>query len=1018
MSSAPKFTRPTVPELDLKSGIQRPRLLTYHESKSARLEREALKVKKENTQREALRLSLAVTISKKQATRAPKSSKKKGKKGKSVKIVEKVKPEMLSPRITKVVPFRDPGEKKKPMSYNMLERLPGFRKSTDEGIDAILAPDSPIGSPIGTPKRGIHKFYPRGSNRAIHLSKKKKGEEAMIKRSKAGALNLQHKMMGDNYVYAAVKAIILELQRDETDLFNVMYRTPSEIELDNIRMYDSAEDSSDEDEFGSSNAVSPLLGGASTNNTKGVISTKKITPKMILKGDSTMIPESTKYNNNTERFMVREVNLRDNRMTDRGICRVLHDICKCAEITDNMSLLDLSENHMRKSSADVLGQVLIKCCNLEKLVLEKAEISNIVMKAMQVGLTEGANTCLLHLNLSRNEILDAGCIIIADILANEDCQLRELDLSWNKIQDKGAVAIFTALMTNKQILKLDVSWNAIGTKTEKTFSVSTALSDMLLNNSSLIHLDLSQNQLSVQDCTIISEGLKQNHSLLGFHMTGNQAQIDTYGYLMPEASPWPLESGHVMSRIIHSKVTGQEKWILRNNCWICGYYREHEFKYVLTLRGIDEIMHAIMNDTAQLAVFEAKRKAMAAKEEAESKKQAAAEAQADPFAAMFASVSIDSQEAQKNANQAKEEEALQAQYAYPTLPSMPLFVDCSVKLCTSFDQWVPEEMVSLRINTQVINAATNMGNIRKSNSPTATMNAQNATGGYTIKTALENKTLYGEDFNRYPYAMKLMDMYRVEASEEDAKAIALDSLQFSLRTRRREHSAATSATSSHHASLREVDGMDAVGINGAGEMEGTTTTTATDDDDNNNNNDDDDGETAVEGGYCVEIVDGIGNVEEMEVTLSTSAEGEGEIEGEREEQSDANFNKHEEEQEEVEVHRLYGLDEKDNDEYRSDPSRPHFNLHRMVPPGVHYFGFRINNGALQFDPFQPHVRTSTLMKLGLSFPKELLELGLPQFLNTTTVHPLSKAEKLRGPPAMYTDIKPRIKNDNMADAKK
>merc|ERR1711871_1455083 len=90
----------------------------------------------------------------------------------------------------------------------------------------------------------------------------------------------------------------------------------------------------------------------------------------------------------------------------------------------------------------------------------------------------------------------------------------------------------------------------------------------------------------------------------------------------------------------------------------------------------------------------------------------------------------------------------------------------------------------------------------------------------------------------------------------------------------------------------------------------------------------------------------------------------------------------------------------------------------MVPPGVHYFGFRINNRALQFDPFQPHVRTSTLMKLGLSFPKELLELGLPQFLNTTTVHPLSKAEKLVGPPAMYNDIKPRIKNDDMADAKK
>ena len=80
---------------------------------------------------------------------------------------------------------------------------------------------------------------------------------------------------------------------------------------------------------------------------------------------------------------------------------------------------------------------------------------------------------------------------------------------------------------------------------------------------------------------------------------------------MPDVALWPRESGHVtssvMTRICNSEITGREKWMLRNNCWLCGNHREIVFEYTLTLSQIHGIMDRIRADPAQLAVLEAKR---------------------------------------------------------------------------------------------------------------------------------------------------------------------------------------------------------------------------------------------------------------------------------------------------------------------------------------------------------------------------------------------------------------------------
>jgi len=43
----------------------------------------------------------------------------------------------------------------------------------------------------------------------------------------------------------------------------------------------------------------------------------------------------------------------------------------------------------------------------------------------------------------------------------------------------------------------------------------------------MIHVDLSANNFSLSEVEIMAEGLNCNHSILGIHLLGNPAKIDT-----------------------------------------------------------------------------------------------------------------------------------------------------------------------------------------------------------------------------------------------------------------------------------------------------------------------------------------------------------------------------------------------------------------------------------------------------------------------------------------------------------
>ncbi len=95
---------------------------------------------------------------------------------------------------------------------------------------------------------------------------------------------------------------------------------------------------------------------------------------------------------------------------------------------------------------------------------------------------------------------------------------------------------------------------------------------MFQMNKSLIHVDLSHNCFTEEEFQVFSEGLIDNHTILGLHMQGNTMGVDAFGYLTDR----DLNPGisHVMTRIRPDLTTGiHSKSILdlkmSSNCWIC-----------------------------------------------------------------------------------------------------------------------------------------------------------------------------------------------------------------------------------------------------------------------------------------------------------------------------------------------------------------------------------------------------------------------------------------------------------------
>ena len=141
-----------------------------------------------------------------------------------------------------------------------------------------------------------------------------------------------------------------------------------------------------------------------------------------------------------------------------------------------------------------------------------------------------SSTKLHTLNLRRLEIwwtpLTNDCIQYLCTLLTNNKTIQELDIKGHSISDRGVTNICQALEHNSTLTSLELYNNPLITSTS-----GQALSHLLLNNSSLVVLDLSFTSLSTESILLILQSLMDNKKITELTLDKRHKETCTNTYL-------------------------------------------------------------------------------------------------------------------------------------------------------------------------------------------------------------------------------------------------------------------------------------------------------------------------------------------------------------------------------------------------------------------------------------------------------------------------------------------------------
>ncbi|RLN93597.1 hypothetical protein BBJ28_00015854 [Nothophytophthora sp. Chile5] len=308
---------------------------------------------------------------------------------------------------------------------------------------------------------------------------------------------------------------------------------------------------------------------------------------------------------------VESLNLAHNRIGDAAAARL---IASTVQGATGLQQLNLAHNSLAKASSRALGDLMRRSRALTSLNLSHTRLRDSEVQQLCEALTP--NQTVLRLHLSENRFGTPGMLAIARFL-EENARIEELYLAWNQLRGIGALKIVEALKFHASLRVCDLSWNALSSSGSCSASgsggsavnstgqervlrpraVVAALADSLANNKVLAHLDLSSNRLDLEDCTLLAKQLESNQTLVGLHMSGNCASVDSRGFLMPKAQTHAEDGGgsrrlldqHKLYSIavfeeVHSDA-GSGVFpahlvpVVDASCWYCGLWSEHRFTW-------------------------------------------------------------------------------------------------------------------------------------------------------------------------------------------------------------------------------------------------------------------------------------------------------------------------------------------------------------------------------------------------------------------------------------------------------
>ena len=331
------------------------------------------------------------------------------------------------------------------------------------------------------------------------------------------------------------------------------------------------------------------------------------------------------------------INLKKNRLSDFSIIPLFNTIIKNAALLKQIVFIDLSYNKLGIAGTEIICQYMAEYnCGLEHINLEGNNLGNNNAKKIIVAIYENLDSKIRYLNLGQN-MLDDDISAELTILIQKSEYLTVLILYQNQFRNQGAGLMMSEIKKHLRLKILDLSWNLIGTNlideiptldelkkaskdpknnfdnaylNELKYTLqfrrpgsksparlgsqisyfTSQLCELFHNkNTELLHLDISYNNINVVDSMAISENIKDNHTILGIHVDGNDMWVDELGFVFPIEKAKYKQNHFANSQIFYriandhplnrSSIINVQKLRSKNNCWICEGWREIKFHY-------------------------------------------------------------------------------------------------------------------------------------------------------------------------------------------------------------------------------------------------------------------------------------------------------------------------------------------------------------------------------------------------------------------------------------------------------
>ena len=375
-------------------------------------------------------------------------------------------------------------------------------------------------------------------------------------------------------------------------------------------------------------------------NPIGLVKRKGVVNKMELRnklcGDNYIkcLCESLKISDH-----ITEINLKKNRLSDLSIIQLFNTIMKNNHLLKQLVFIDLSFNKLGFAGTAIICQYISEYdCSLEHFNLEANNLGNNNSKKIVNAICQYLDIKIKYLNLGQNLLNDEIASDLA-ILVNKCHYLNVLILYQNQFTNQGAGLMMSEIKNHTFLKILDLSWNLIGTnltdeiptldelvkasakqEQKKNFDnaylnelkytmqfrrpgtlspvrvgskvsyFTSQLCELFHNKSiELLHLDISYNNINSVDAKAISENIKDNHTILGIHVDGNDMWVDELGFVFPIEKSKYKQNHFAQSQIFYrianehplarSNIINVQKLRSKNNCWICEGWREIKFHY-------------------------------------------------------------------------------------------------------------------------------------------------------------------------------------------------------------------------------------------------------------------------------------------------------------------------------------------------------------------------------------------------------------------------------------------------------